>query len=64
VNQRGVCHQWVELDGFFNGGTSNLLSATLGTLDDRLNVLRRERTTPLGPWHRRMMKLVDDLLDG
>jgi RNA polymerase sigma-70 factor (ECF subfamily) len=64
VNQRGVCHQCVELDGFSNGGTCNPLSATSGTLDDRLNVLRRERTTPLGPWHRRMMTLVDDLLDG
>ena len=59
-----VCHQCVELDGFFTGGTSNPLSATAGALDDRLSILRRERTTPLGPWHRRMLKLVDDILDG
>jgi len=64
VNQHGVCHQCVELDGFFNGGTSNPLSETAGALDDRLSILRRERTTPLGPWHRRMLKLVDDILEG
>jgi RNA polymerase sigma-70 factor (ECF subfamily) len=64
VAQRGPCHQCVELDGFFGADRGDPLAATGRDLDARLAVLRERATDGLGPWHRRMMALVDEVLEG
>lgn len=64
VTKQGVCHQCVELDDFFNGQQRDPLAHTPRTLDARFAVLRETRERALGPWHRRMMRLVDDVLSG
>ncbi|MBI5085786.1 MAG: RNA polymerase sigma factor [Acidobacteria bacterium] len=64
VAKQGVCHQCVELDGFFNGQSRDPLAGTDRSLDARLALLRETREQALGPWHRRMMRLVDDVLEG
>ena len=62
VTKQGVCYQCVELDGFFNGQTRDPLGGTSRKLDARLAILRETRTAALGPWHTRMLRLVDDVL--
>ncbi len=64
VTQKGVCYQCVELDQFFEANRGDPLAGSDRSLDARLAILRDLRATPLGPWHRRMMRLVDELLDG
>jgi RNA polymerase sigma-70 factor (ECF subfamily) len=64
VTKQGVCHQCVELDGFFNGRSRDPLDGTERNLDARLAILRETRTAALGPWHRRMLRLVDEVLEG
>ncbi|MGB7218168.1 MAG: RNA polymerase sigma factor [Vicinamibacterales bacterium] len=64
VTKHGVCHQCVELDGFFNGQSRDPLDGTARNLEARLAVLRETRQAALGPWHRRMLQLVDDVLGG
>jgi RNA polymerase sigma-70 factor (ECF subfamily) len=63
VTQKGVCYQCVELDQFFTANRGDPLAGSDRSLDARLAILRDLRATPLGPWHRRMMRLVDELLD-
>lgn len=63
VTQKGVCYQCVELDQFFRANRGDPLAGSDRSLDARIAVLRDLRETPLGPWHRRMMRLVDELLD-
>ena len=62
VTKQGVCYQCVELDGFFNGQTRDPLEGTPRNLDARLAILRETRRVALGPWHTRMLRLVDDVL--
>lgn len=62
VAQQGVCHQCVELDGFFNGQARDPLAGTRRDVGARLNVLRQARTSELGHWHRRLLQVCDDLL--
>jgi hypothetical protein len=62
VTKQGVCHQCVELDGFFNGTGADPLAGTARDIDARLAILRERRDAELGPWHRMMMDLVDGLL--
>jgi RNA polymerase sigma-70 factor, ECF subfamily len=64
VAKTGACHQCVELDGFFNGEARDPLAGTAADLDARLAVVCDRRTADLGPWHRRMLRLIDDVLDG
>jgi RNA polymerase sigma-70 factor (ECF subfamily) len=64
VGKQGACYQCVELDGFFGAGRGDPLAGTDGGLDARLAVLRDLRGTPQGRWHRHMLALVGDLLDG
>jgi len=64
VSQAGACFQCVELDRFFGAGAGDPLAGTARDLDARLVILRERREAPLGPWHRRMMQLVDDVLEG
>jgi RNA polymerase sigma-70 factor (ECF subfamily) len=64
VAKQGICHQCVELDGFFNNRRRDPLDGTSRTVEARLAILRDLRARSLGPWHRRMMSLIDDLLPG
>jgi RNA polymerase sigma-70 factor (ECF subfamily) len=64
VTKQGVCHQCIELDDFFNGQHRDPLDGTTRTVAARLAVLRETRERALGPWHRRMMRLVDEVLSG
>ncbi len=63
VAQQGACFQCVELDRFFLADQGDPLRGTHGDLDARIAVLREKRAAPLGPWHRQMMRLVDEVLD-
>ena len=63
VVKAGVCHQCVELDGFFNGRQRDPLAGTKRDIGARLQVLRETREAALGPWHRRLFRLVEDVLD-
>lgn len=60
VAKAGVCHQCVELDGFFSAGRGNPLAGDSG-LDARLRVASELREQPWGPWHRVMFRLIDEL---
>lgn len=62
VTKQGVCYQCVELDGFFNGHSRDPLEATPRNLEARLAILRETRKSALGPWHKRMLRLVDDVI--
>lgn len=64
VMQQGACFQCVELDRFFQAGGGNPLEGSAGDLDARIAVVRERRDEPLGPWHRQMMRLVAEVLDG
>lgn len=63
VTQQGVCFQCVELDRFFQADGGDPLAGTARDLDARIAVLKQRRDTPLGPWHRQMMRLVSEILD-
>lgn len=64
VTKTGVCHQCVELDRFFNGGQRDPLDGTARDVEARLEVLRRGRESSLGPWHRHMLRILDDVIAG
>jgi RNA polymerase sigma-70 factor (ECF subfamily) len=63
VTKNGVCHQCVELDGFFNGTQRDPLAGSKRDLTARLAIVRATRHAALGPRHRRMLKLVEDILE-
>ena len=58
IHKQGVCYQCVELDDSFAAGAGDPLAGTAKQLQDRLELLRRDRTHTPGPWPR----LVGDLL--
>lgn len=62
VAKNGVCHECVELSEYFTGKGENPLDGTEGTTKARLAILRDKRETALGPWHTKLMRIVDDLL--
>lgn len=62
ITKQGVCYQCVELNEFFTGRKENPLDGTTKDIDARLAILRERRATELGPWHRLMMRIVDDIL--
>ena len=64
VVKQGVCHQCVELDGFFNGQQRDPLVGTKRDLGARLVILRQTREAALGPWHRRLFTLIEGVLGG
>lgn len=61
ITKAGVCHQCVELDGFFAGGRGDPLHGSTADIDARLNILRDLKEKPLGRWHQLMLNLLDDL---
>lgn len=63
VTKEGACFQCVELDKFFGANQGDPLEGTPKDLGARLVVLRDKREAPLGPWHRQMMRLVDEVLE-
>lgn len=63
ITKAGVCHQCVELDGFFNGQRRDPLAGTTRDVAARLAIVRETREAALGPWHRRMLRLVDEVLE-
>jgi hypothetical protein len=64
VAKEGVCHQCVELDTFFNGRRRDPLDGTARDIEARLDVLRSQRETSLGSLHRRMLRILDDVISG
>lgn len=62
VTKKGVCHECVELSDYFTGEGVDPLQGTSRTADARLAILRERRETALGPWHTKLMVIVDDLL--
>ncbi|GMV14434.1 MAG: RNA polymerase sigma factor [Polyangiaceae bacterium] len=63
VAQQGVCFQCVELDRFFRADEGDPLAGSQRDVDARLSIVRERRDAPLGPWHRQMMRLVEEVLD-
>jgi RNA polymerase sigma-70 factor, ECF subfamily len=62
VAKEGVCFQCVELDRFFKADQGDPLEHTARDLEARLDVVRERKERPLGPWHRQMMRLIDEVL--
>jgi RNA polymerase sigma-70 factor, ECF subfamily len=62
VNKKGVCYECVELSEYFTGVAENPLANTTGDIDARLAILRERRESTLGPWHTKLMLIVDGLL--
>jgi RNA polymerase sigma-70 factor (ECF subfamily) len=56
----GVCHQCVELDGFFASGQGNPLASN-SSIDARLGIARESKERSWGPWHRMVFQLIDDM---
>jgi len=59
VSKRGVCHQCVELDGYFRADAGAPL-APGGSLEARLAVIRQLREGNASPWHELLFGLLDD----
>lgn len=62
VTKKGVCHECVELSEYFTGKREDPLEGTPRTTRVRLAILQERRETALGPWHTKLMLIVDDLL--
>jgi RNA polymerase sigma-70 factor (ECF subfamily) len=60
IDKRGVCHQCVELDGFFAAGRGSPLEPG-ADIDARLAIAASLRDRPWSGWHRIMLELVGDL---
>lgn len=56
----GVCHQCVELDGFFSSGQGSPLDGD-SSIEARIRIATELKNRPWGPWHRMMFQLVDDV---
>lgn len=61
IAKQGVCHQCVELDGYFGARAGDPIVDADNHIDGRLQVLRELRDQSLGPWHRMLLGLLDDL---
>jgi RNA polymerase sigma-70 factor (ECF subfamily) len=62
VARAGVCHQCIELDGFFNGRARDPLEGTRRDLEARIEALRDARHALPGRWHRALLRLADEEL--
>jgi RNA polymerase sigma-70 factor (ECF subfamily) len=61
VTKNGVCHQCVELDGFFASNSSDPLAESPRDLQARLAVLHELRDKGMGRWHVLLFELLDEL---
>lgn len=61
IAKNGICHQCVELDGFFTSNQGNPLS-TDTRIDARLKIAAELKERPWGEWHRRILALIDDMV--
>ncbi len=59
-----MCFQCVELDRFFDAHRGEPLARTNGDLEVRPALVRERREAPLGRWHSKMMRPVDEVLGG
>jgi RNA polymerase sigma-70 factor (ECF subfamily) len=64
VAQQGACFQCVELDQFFGARQGDPLEGSDRSLDARFALVRQKRELGMGPWHRQMVRLVSEVLDG
>lgn len=60
ITKAGVCHQCVELDGFFSAGQGDPLANKV-TFDARFKIASELKAHPWGPWHRMVFQLIDEL---
>ncbi|MCG3187198.1 MAG: hypothetical protein IOMNBAOH_01795 [Rhodocyclaceae bacterium] len=56
----GVCHQCVELDGFFASAQGNPLAGGSG-LEARIRIAKDLKEQSWGPWHHKVLALIEDL---
>lgn len=62
IAKDGVCHQCVELDGFFRAGQGRPLPEDPDQgLDERLRVVREWRDKVPGRWQRMILDVIDEL---
>ena len=61
AEQRGVCHQCVELDGFFEAGAGDPLRGGDGDLPHRLQVIRDSESVATGPWTQMLESLLCEI---
>lgn len=61
IAKDGVCHQCVELDGFFRAGRGSPIPPDDTDLRTRLDRLAELRRQPWGRWHQLLFTLIDDL---
>lgn len=60
LEKQGVCHQCVELDGFFAAGRGSPLGGETD-LDARFAIAADCNRRPWGAWHRIMLDLIEEL---
>lgn len=63
IGKQGVCHQCVELGEYFTGRPDSPLGGARD-IDARLEILRAHGEHMPGPFHRLMLKIVNDLFAG
>ena len=60
ITKEGVCHQCVELDGYFGAHQGAPLTADC-SIDARLRIATLHKDDAWSPWHRKMFELLDEL---
>lgn len=60
VTKAGVCHQCIELDGFFSSGQGNPL-ANNSSIEARISIASELKDRPWGQWHRKILALIEEL---
>ena len=61
VGKKGVCYQCSELAEFFQGAPENPLAGIRGRSRDRGAIVRELEESGLGPWHRMLVRVFDDI---
>jgi RNA polymerase sigma-70 factor, ECF subfamily len=61
ITKTGICHQCTELSDFFQSPGPAALEISDGSVANRLRVLRRLNSTPVGSWHRSLLTLVNSV---
>ena len=61
ITKEGVCHQCVELDGFFRANRGRPIEGGVDHVAERIELLKADRSKPWGKWHKMMFGLLDRL---